>query len=184
MILLATLACGLLSRVFAGRSFASLSRVHLRGETLLLVFLVLQTAVPALALQGTAARVAFWVWVATFPVVIAVAAANWRFPGMVLIASGLLMNLMVVLANGGMPVAASAVAAAHPGMLRAAIPVGDFVHVDPGAATRLVWLADVLPVPGPAALRSVVSSGDVLLFAGVFAATAVGQALASTPSRQ
>jgi len=53
------------------------------------------------------------------------------------------------------------------------IAATDFVHVAASAATRLPWLADVIPVTGPSWLRSVASPGDLMLFAGIVAFLAV-----------
>jgi hypothetical protein len=70
--------------------------------------------------------------------------------------------------NGGMPVMGAAAAAAGlQGQL--VLPIGDFVHVVGTAATRLPWLADVIPLPGPVWARFVPSAGDLLLYAGVVA---------------
>jgi hypothetical protein len=87
---------------------------------------------------------------------------------MLVVALGLLLNLLVVSSNGGMPVMPVAAAAAglH-GQL--AVPVGDFVHVLGLPATRLPWLADVLPLPGKPLLGIVPSAGDLLLYVGVVA---------------
>jgi hypothetical protein len=38
-----------------------------------------------------------------------------------------------------------------------------------GAATRLAWLADVMPTPGPRGLAVLMSPGDAVLFSGVVA---------------
>jgi hypothetical protein len=102
---------------------------------------------------------------------------------MAMLGVGLTLNAAVIVANGGMPVAAQAVAAAKAVPL-AAVPLAatDFVHVVASGATRLAWLADVIPLPGPAPIRATLSAGDCLLFAGV--ATFVAASTARlTPKR-
>lgn len=180
MILLITIALGLMARVMLGRSLAELAKVSLRGESLLMILLVLQALAPALSLRGQASDIAYWVWLGTFPILIAVVVLNAGQPGMVLLGLGLTLNFAVIVANQGMPVAPAAVTSIRPDLTSAAIPMSDFVHVSLTAASRLPWLADTIPVPGPAWIRSVVSAGDLLLFAGVFSAVACARIVDST----
>jgi hypothetical protein len=169
MIIVLCLAIGLLLRLATGRSLRGLEEAKLRGEASLLLLLVLQSVVPLARLTGTAARVAFFVWLATFVCIIVIALANRRQPGMAMLGAGLLLNLAVILANSGMPVFISAVRAVKSTDASVPIPAGDFVHVLGSAVTRLPWLADIVPLAGPAWLRAVVSPGDLLLFAGIAA---------------
>lgn len=169
MILAACLIIGLLLRVASGRSLSDLASVGLRGESLLVGLLLLQVLPAWIPLTGTPARIAYFVWLATFPCMAAVAWLNRRQPGMAMLGVGLLLNFAVIGLNGGMPVAGPAIAAAKPSLGGIPITATDFVHVAATAATRLPWLADVIPVPGPSWLRSVASPGDCLLFAGIVA---------------
>jgi hypothetical protein len=77
-----------------------------------------------------------------------------------LIAAGALLNLVVVLVNGGMPVDPAAAALAG-----TALRGDDPLHHALDAATRLPFLADVIPLPP---LRNVYSAGDVAIAAGGF----------------
>lgn len=168
MILAACLALGLLLRYLAGNPIGQLGHVRLRGEASLLALLCLQALIPLVRTTGGTAQVAYWVWLATFPLLIGVALYNRAAPGMAAVALGLSLNLLVVGANGGMPVMpASASAAGMHGELTMA--AGDFVHVLGTAATRLPWLADAIPLGGPTWFRLVPSPGDLLLYAGVIA---------------
>jgi hypothetical protein len=166
--LLLSLGLGLLLRLLSGRSLADLSKVRLRGESVLVCFLVVQAILPAVRIQGGFARVAFLVWLSTFPALMLVAWLNRKQPGMLVVALGLLFNFAVVAANGGMPVMPAAVLAAG-ATGRLAIPVGDFVHILGGLGSRALWLADSMPFAGPAWLRGVPSAGDCLLCVGVAA---------------
>lgn len=167
MIILLSMSAGLLMRKAVRNPFMGLANVHLKGETLLLVLLVAQVVAPSLHLQGTAARVAFVLWALTFPAMLSVAWVNRTEPGMPLLGLGLLLNMVVIYGNGGMPVDSSAVAAIRQGA-HAVIPAGDFVHIAAGAA-RLPWLADILPLNGPSWIRIIASPGDCLLAAGIAA---------------
>jgi hypothetical protein len=169
MIIVLCLVVGLTIRLVTGRGFRSLSGAQLRGEAILMVLLAAQAVVPLLQLTGAAARVAYHVWLATFPLMAGIAWLNRRAPGMAVLGAGLLLNFFVIAANGGMPVFAEAVAMVKPIVQVAAIPPTDFVHVLGTAATRLPWLADVIPLAGPMQLRLVASPGDLLLFAGIVA---------------
>ena len=88
-----------------------------------------------------------------------VATRNWRHAGAALIALGTLLNLVVVLANLGMPYDLSTVV-----LVAAPIP-HDGLHIAISSATRLGFLADVIPV---GLVHSVYSIGDFLIAFGGF----------------
>ena len=90
---------------------------------------------------------------------VTVAVANWRLPGAVLILVGGVLNLIVVFANGGMPVDMAALAAAGAGA------PDDLLHLVSGDSTLVRPLADVIPI---ALFRSVYSVGDVGIAVGGF----------------
>jgi len=173
MILVFCILLGLCLRVASGRSLRELSTLRLRGEGTLLALLCIQATLPLVTLTGTVARVAFWGWLATFPLLVGVAWVNRRQPGMAVLGAGLALNAVVIALNSGMPVSELAVRAVGSSSAVHNIPAGDFVHVLVSAATRAVWLADVIPLPGPSWLRSVASAGDCLLFVGVIVLLAV-----------
>lgn len=90
---------------------------------------------------------------------------NRRLPGVPLIAGGLLLNAVVVLANGAMPVSAAAGRTA--GVDLSAVTGGsDPRHELSGPDTRLRWLGDVLPVPLPVR-PEVASPGDAAVCGGL-----------------
>jgi hypothetical protein len=141
-----------------------------------LVFLC-QAALPWLQVEGLWARLAFAVWLGTFPVMALICVVNHRVNGMLVAAAGLSLNFAVIALNMGMPVSPEAVAIAGEGA-RLVIKSGDFAHVVLDATTRLPIAADVLPVAGPAIVRGVASAGDLLLVcgaAGVVASAMMGR---------
>jgi hypothetical protein len=97
--------------------------------------------------------------IAGLGVIAVVAVLNRALPGAWLIALGSLLNTVVTLVNGGMPV--------DPGALAASGKSGpsDGLHVILGPETRLPFLADVLLTP---IVNNIYSVGDVLLAIGGF----------------
>ena len=91
-----------------------------------------------------------------------VALANVRLPGVAFIAIGSLCNLIVVVANSGMPVDSEALAIAGGAMPR------DALHVPLDQATKFVLLGDILPI---GLVSGVYSVGDVLISVGAFLLT-------------
>jgi hypothetical protein len=90
--------------------------------------------------------------------------------GLALLAIGLLANLAVIAANGGMPFSVSGARAA--GFSEAQIRTNDIGDYEPiGGDTALPWLADAIPVPP---LRRVVSAGDLVLVVGIGLVVATG----------
>ena len=87
-------------------------------------------------------------------------ALNWTLPGMVLVLAGLLLNALVMGANGAMPVDIEAVRAL--GFDDAEVPLGK--HTVMTADTLLPWLADIWVLTP---LRTVISVGDVVLAVGL-----------------
>jgi hypothetical protein len=127
-------------------------------------------AVAGLALQlaplpGRAALVLLYL---SFGLLLVFAAANRGRPGFALILLGLVLNLAVIGANGGMPVARSAiVASGQQDTLGELAEDGDGVkHHLASPSTRLLPLGDVLALPPP--VKQVISVGDVAIDAGIF----------------
>jgi hypothetical protein len=89
-------------------------------------------------------------------------ALNVRIPGVALILVGLALNVVVIAANGAMPV--SAAAARNAGVEPPGRGVGDVEHELLTDDTVVPWLGDVLSFPG---LPGVFSVGDVVLALGL-----------------
>lgn len=90
-----------------------------------------------------------------------VIAANHGEVGMWIAGFGVLMNFVVIASNGGMPVMAEAATIAG---AESADLAFDAKHVLLDGDSRLVFLADVIPLPF---LKQVVSMGDVLFAVGL-----------------
>lgn len=145
----AGIALGLL---FGRRDRAS--RIRIAWWPLLVGAVGLRLVAPAL---GGLALIGY---LFAFAAILGVAIADIRLPGMWLIALGAALNLIVVLANGAMPVDTAAAASAG-----ASLRPDDPLHRALGADDRLTLMADVIPVPP---LRNVYSVGDLALAVGGF----------------
>lgn len=151
--LISSLALGVAAGVAFGGRFSRLAQLEIAWWPVLVASVGVRMVAPAV---GTFAAAFYLV---AFAGVAAVAIANRSLPGMTLIAAGSALNLIVVAANGGMPVDPVAVAAAG-----ATMPA-DRLHIALDLSTRIAVLADVIPVP---IIRGVYSAGDLLLALGGF----------------
>jgi hypothetical protein len=125
-----------------------------------------------LVLQAVSARVStgsdagLVLLIASYLALLAFAAANARILGMVVVAVGLALNLVVIGANRGMPVRPSAVIDA--GIAENPKDLADIElkakHHYETPSDRLLFLADVIPVRP---LREVLSLGDVVMSLGI-----------------
>jgi hypothetical protein len=151
--------------VAAGGRPAALLRVPLGGWRLLFAAAFCQLAGSLISRAGDAALPYEIGSLAAVVLLGAFLVRNTRLPGVPMIALGLLLNLVAVLANGAMPVsrwAAGRVAIDLSGIAAGADPR----HVVAGSATALRPLSDVVPVAVPG-FPEVVSPGDVLVAAGL-----------------
>lgn len=88
--------------------------------------------------------------------------ANRRLPGVRLLAAGTLANVLAIAANAGiMPASVTAQRAA--GLVTGA----GFQNSAHLAHPRLLWLGDIIPIPGPGPLANVLSVGDCLIYIGM-----------------
>ena len=170
-VILVVILVACLVGVARGGTMSNLAQLHLDSWPLVFVALLVQAAgafasaldIPnpgllyVLGMVGSAALITVFV------------ARNRALPGMALIALGFVLNALVVVANGAMPVdqaAADRVGISTEGLYRNA----DAKHELADSTTRLRALADVIPVPMPGPFRrggNVVSAGDVVLAAGI-----------------
>lgn len=151
--LISAVVLGVALGLASGGRLGRLARLRLRWPALLVVAVLARAAAPAVPVPPVA------LYLGSFVAILAVVLLNLSLPGIALVGAGAALNLLVVAANGAMPVDAGAVAVAG-----SAAP-HDPLHVTLDAATRLGLLADVIPFP---LFRNVYSAGDVLIAAGGF----------------
>lgn len=140
-----------------------LSRVRLRAVRLLVAAAVVQLGTSALAPGSGAARTT--ALVVTSVLVGLFVYGNRTVAGTPLIGLGLLLNVLVVVANGAMPVSVASAARAGLTPAELALPA-DAMREPLTQSTVLGRLGDVVPVALPWRPQ-VVSPGDVLVAAGV-----------------
>ena len=150
-----------------GGLLRGLTETSVRNRSLGLACLGVQAFVVALPLRaiGLPYGLGALLLAVALGVLLAVARANGRMPGVPLIALGLLLNLAAVVANAGMPTSESTLASAGVAVERPLPHRPDAKHVLAGEGTRLALLGDRLAVRP---LRAVVSYGTVCELAGLF----------------
>jgi Family of unknown function (DUF5317) len=159
-------AAAVVAGLARGGVLRGLARTGVRQRRLGLVCLVVQATVVAWPLRavGLPLGLGALLLAAALAVLLAVARANGSLGGVPLIALGLLLNLVPVVANAGMPTSEATLARAGVAVARPLPHRPDAKHVL-GPGTRLALLGDRLAVRP---LRAVVSYGTVCELAGLF----------------
>jgi Family of unknown function (DUF5317) len=184
MLLLYSIAIGLVVGKLAGGSLAALAEVRLHWMGLALVGLVGQLVLfsgPVAQGIGTYGPA---LYVASTLMVLAALLRNVRQPGIALLAVGAALNLVAILSNGGyMPSAAAAWAGLN-GV--ATVPATGYTNsLLINAGTLFPFLGDVFYLPRPIPLANVFSIGDVTIAIGAvwfLVAAMRGRALGAQPA--
>ena len=155
---LGALAIGL----WRGGSVHALADTRVRWLLLLFEGLLIQVAFDVWDPPGLTPALAVAVLVISNVAVAAFILINVRIAGMLLIGAGLVLNTVVITANGAMPVSAGASATA--GLEPPSDSDDDLKHERVTEDTTFGWLADVIPIPG---LKEVLSVGDLVMAAGI-----------------
>jgi uncharacterized protein DUF5317 len=110
-----------------------------------------------------------WAWVATRFLLLAAVLRNVRASRACLVmAIGIALNTLVIVANGGfMPQSTAAASAVWSSSITSSTHLENTRPMD--GASRLTWLADVLPEPKWLPAANVLSVGDVILASGMAA---------------
>jgi hypothetical protein len=153
------------------QGLSGLSRMKLRAGWIFPILLVLQILV--YIGQGKSE----WLYNASGYIFMSVYAAGiiflWINRGQVgfkILMSGVFMNFVVMLANGGkMPVSREMVAISDP----AALPmleqgISGTKHIMMTESSRFPLLGDVIPITSPYPLPQVISVGDIVMNVGIF----------------
>lgn len=174
-LVLIAVGAGAVIGMLAGGSLRNLGRTSFRLWPLLPVGVAVQLAADFVRGPLSGALVAV-----SYAVLVVFAAVNVHLVGMVLVLVGLSMNLVVIAANGRMPVRAEALVAAG------VAEWPELARLDLGSKRRLERpgdrfrpISDIIPVR---AVREVVSFGDLILSVG--AADVVGHMLRCRPRRR
>lgn len=160
MILIVLAAVCIATVPLTGGRLVQLAELRIRGLALPIIALALQVLLVSIVPGGNEQLHAD-VHIATYVLIGIFLFANRRIAGVPLIAAGTAANALAIVVNGGvMPAARSAQRMA--GLVEAG-------HVFHNSAAlvhpHLLWLGDILPVPGP--LPNVLSLGDCAIFVGM-----------------
>ena len=147
--------------VARGGTLEALAATKLRWTALLVGGLGLQVTLLAWSPTWLTGARALLVLVVSNLALVVFIAGNRRLPGMLVADVGLALNLLVIVANGAMPVSVEAARAAGIG---SGIGAPRLEHEPMGPNTVLSWFGDVIPVPR---LGEVWSVGDLVLAAGI-----------------
>lgn len=160
-LILLTLACAVLIGFALGGRWSNLARVRVRWPAVAMLGLALQLA----PVRGRAW--AMGMLYVSFALLIAFAVVNLRarVPGFTAILLGMLLNLVVIGVNGGMPVTQQAlVASRQTDTLMELVQHGGVKHHLAGPDDRLLFLGDSIAI---APLRQAMSLGDLFAYGGV-----------------
>ena len=145
----------------AGGNLRGFERVQIHWWGAALAGLVVQ-AIPSFSVGGRGGGPALLA--VSYALLVAFLWVNRRLPAAPLMLIGLVLNLLVVIPNGGMPVGAAALetAGGSSGLLS---PMEDGKHHVMTDDDVLTPLADVIAVPSP--VGAVMSIGDAFLYVGL-----------------
>ncbi|RJQ32120.1 MAG: hypothetical protein C4562_03575 [Actinobacteria bacterium] len=154
-----------------GGSLSRLDTIRIRFDYLIIIALFIQVGLVFFGASLPMPAVSnFALLLATYALLIFASFINGKENNfLLLIAIGATLNFVVIALNGGMPV--SAKSAAFIGEDLSAFKksfLTDYKHVILTAKTRLPFLADIIPIPKPYPLPSLISAGDVFITIGAF----------------
>jgi hypothetical protein len=152
-----------LSVLVAGGDLRRIGTIRFRWAPVVALALAVQVLIEGVVNMPHGVNVA--VHIASYVIVSVFLVANWRVPGMKLIALGAILNFVVISTNGGvMPANRHAVHVA--GRDHKYAPA--FENSQPIAHPRLSFLGDVFPIPKswPLPVHNVFSVGDILIVVG------------------
>jgi len=176
MFLYATLIIALLAAVVRGGSIKRLAHLPLRWGWLAMILFAAQAYLifwPEARAEGLLSLRAI-ILVFTYLILIFVAWSNRSLPGVKLVLFGIVLNCLVIVANGGfMPVAPQTLARAGHTRLVLALESGARVARSKDVLlwpeqTKLRFLSDIFAIPERYPLAGSFSLGDIFIALGVF----------------
>lgn len=177
MILLAAIVIALGVGFVRGGNLSGLGRMPLRRMGFAVIAFALQTVFIYRSSESKAAGVWGWqeaLFIGSHALLAVALWANRHMAGIRWIALGMLLNLIVMVANGGwMPITPEAVVQVGHTSLVPMLQTGMRIYSSkdillPRDATHLWWLSDVFVLARPFPIPSVFSIGDVAVALGAF----------------
>jgi hypothetical protein len=154
---------GVVVGLAAGGRLRHLGAVHVRWVAALGAGALLQVVAQVGGVDGAAGLACI---LASYALLMAFGMANIRFVGMPVVLLGIVLNVVVITANGGMPVRTEAILTVDPARTPAEVAdldLGAKRHLETDD-DHLTLLGDVLPV---SPIGQVLSFGDLILAFGV-----------------
>lgn len=152
--------------VLRGGRLVNLGDIELNAWWLLFLALGLQAGTRFLPDESWSEWVGVAMVLLSFVLLMIMVVLNRSARGMWIVGLGVLMNFVVIAANGGMPVLAGAAEVASGFTVTNPDLSGTFKHVILDESSRLTFFADVIPLRF-AGVGEVISLGDVFLALGL-----------------
>lgn len=149
-----------------GGRLINLGDIELSAWWLLFIALALQVGTRWLPDEDWADTAGLVMILGSFVLLMILVIANRKKPGMWIAGLGVLMNFIVIAANGGMPVLAGAAEVASGFEVSSPDLSGSYKHVPLDEDSQLTFLADVIPLR-LAGIGEVISLGDIFLALGL-----------------
>jgi hypothetical protein len=163
LLLASIVVIGLLLGWGLGGRIRALGELEVRLWWLIPLALVMQVVSIPGAAEGPGRYAPFAVLILSFVLIGVVMAANFELRGFPTILLGVLLNLVPIALNQGMPVSGPAVLEAGGSLEAVPRQLGEKHHLQ-RPEDRLTVLADVIPVREP--FNAVVSAGDLVMWVG------------------
>ena len=179
LLLVSIVAIGLLLGWGLGGGIRNLAGLEVRMWWLVPVALVVQLIPIPRAESGVLRYLPFVVLLLSFVLIGTVVVMNWHLRGFPAILIGVVLNLIPIVVNQGMPVSGAAVIESGGSLADVPRTLGAKHHLET-SEDQLTFLADVIPVRTP--FRVVVSAGDLVMWAG--AGWFVTAAMLGAPRRE
>ena len=158
--------------LFRNGQLSSLSQISLKRIELIILAFLIQAGLIFLGSRKIGFVINYSSYVLAFSYVVLLIAVcyNFELKGIKVIALGIILNFIVIVANSGhMPVLLSSIYKAGLDDFALLLKEGTYVtHTLINEKTLFGFLADVIPLSPPFPDPSVVSVGDFLMFYGVF----------------
>ena len=155
-----------------GGTLSSLGEMPLKRVECIVASFAIEVAVVALGFRGTALSrsIAPYAFFLSYLLLLYAIWANRHVRWMPLIGTGVVLNFVVILANGmRMPVSADMLTAVGMAQQVAAIESGRVLTYKLIDTTTRLWpLGDVIPIGPPYPIHRVISVGDIVMAIGVF----------------
>lgn len=152
--------------VLRGGRLVNLGDIELRAWWLLFIALGLQIGTRYLPAEEWSEWAGVAMVLVSFVLLMGLVLMNRSKPGMWIAGLGVLMNFVVIAANGGMPVLPGAAEVASGFTVSEPDLSGTFKHVPLDESSRLTFFADVIPLR-LVGIGEVISLGDIFLALGL-----------------